>query len=207
MITAVTRKCEICKLLLIPILGIHRTYIYRFSIGSCLFLSLSEATDTFIFYLLCDFVQLYILLPATASIQSNKMSSPQGQTIGKASKPWTIGRLLGSGACGSVHELLDPPNSKSTNNSRMQYAIKCVNLPPSTGKASTNKKRKKTAVERNADLLLHEYTILQNSGANRGTKFPEIPLMGVGGPPGYGETADKSEFVTLNPCAVYGICE
>eukprot|EP00986_Skeletonema_menzelii_P009728 scaffold4498_cov146-Skeletonema_menzelii.AAC.4 len=115
-------------------------------------------------------------------------SSPQGQTIGKASKPWTIGRLLGSGACGSVHELLDPPNSKS---SSMQYAIKCVNLPPSSAKASTNKKRKKTAVERNADLLLHEYTILQNSGANRGTKFPEIPLMGVGGPPGYGETADK----------------
>mmetsp|Transcript_27555 Transcript_27555/g.55276 ORF Transcript_27555/g.55276 Transcript_27555/m.55276 type:complete len:622 (-) Transcript_27555:127-1992(-) len=116
------------------------------------------------------------------------MSSPQGQTIGKASKPWTIGRLLGSGACGSVHELLDPPNSKT---SSMQYAIKCVNLPPSSAKASTNKKRKKTAVERNADLLLHEYTILQNSGVNRGTKFPEIPLMGIGGPPGYGETADK----------------
>ena len=77
----------------------------------------------------------------------------------------------------------------------MQYAIKCVNLPPSSAKASTNKKRKKTAVERNADLLLHEYTILQNSGVNRGTKFPEIPLMGVGGPPGYGETADKSEFI------------
>ncbi len=136
--------------------------------------------------------------------KSYKMSSPQGQTIGKASKPWTIGRLLGSGACGSVHELLDPPNSKTGS---MQYAIKCVNLPPSSGKASTNKKRKKTAVERNADLLLHEYTILQNSGVNRGTKFPEIPLMGIGGPPGYGETADKSEFLSLNPCAAYGICE
>ena len=132
--------------------------------------------------------------------QSNQnniiMSSPQGQTIGKASKPWTIGRLLGSGACGSVHELLDPPNSKT---SSMQYAIKCVNLPPSSAKASTNKKRKKTAVERNADLLLHEYTILQNSGVNRGTKFPEIPLMGIGGPPGYGETADKSESPLCMP--------
>ena len=75
----------------------------------------------------------------------------------------------------------------------MQYAIKVVHLPPASTNTA-NKKPKKTAVERNADLLLHEYTILQNSGANRGTKFPEIPLMGVGGPPGYGETVDKSEL-------------
>lgn len=89
----------------------------------------------------------------------------------------------------------------------MQYAIKCVNLPPSSsGKASTNKKRKKTAVERNADLLLHEYTILQNSGANRGTKFPEIPLMGVGGPPAYGEAADKSEFnIIISMCCLWNM--
>lgn len=123
------------------------------------------------------------------------MSSPQGQTIGKANKPWTIGRLLGSGACGSVHELVAPPNTKS---STMQYAIKVVALPPtkSSSTTATNKKRKKTAVERNADLLLHEYTILQNSGAaNRGRLFPDIPLMGLGGPPGYGETVDKSEFI------------
>ena len=119
------------------------------------------------------------------------MSSPVGTTIGKPTKPWTIGRLLGSGACGSVHELTPPQNSSS---SGMEYAIKLVHLPPTTSK-STNKKRKKTAVERNADLLLHEYTILQNVGSNnRGQIFPDIPLMGVtGGPPGYGETADKSE--------------
>jgi hypothetical protein len=116
------------------------------------------------------------------------MSSPQGQTIGKPSKPWTIGRLLGSGACGAVHELEPPSDSEPS----MQYAIKLVHLPPSSTK-STNTKRKKTAAERNADLLLHEYTILQNAGANRGTVFPEIPLMGLGGPPAYGETADKSE--------------
>jgi len=78
----------------------------------------------------------------------------------------------------------------------MQYAIKLVHLPPSSTK-TTNTKRKKTAAERNADLLLHEYTILQNAGANRGTMFPAIPLMGVGGPPGYGETADKSESLSL----------
>jgi hypothetical protein len=114
--------------------------------------------------------------------------SAEGRTIGKATRPWTIGRLLGSGACGSVHEL-DPPPSSSK--SSMQYAVKLVHLPPSL---STNKKRKKTAVERNADLLLHEYTILQNAGAaSRGTVFPDIPLMGLGGgPPGYGETEDKS---------------
>ena len=82
----------------------------------------------------------------------------------------------------------------------MQYAVKVVTLPPTSGKTTAtanNKKRKKTAAERNADLLLHEYTILQNSGAaNRGTLFPDIPLMGLGdGPPGYGETVDKSEFI------------
>ena len=121
------------------------------------------------------------------------MSSPVGTTIGKPTKPWTIGRLLGSGACGSVHELTPPPQNSSSP-SGMEYAIKLVHLPPTTSK-STNKKRKKTAVERNADLLLHEYTILQNVGSNnRGKIFPDIPLMGVtGGPPGYGETADKSE--------------
>ena len=124
------------------------------------------------------------------------MSSPQGQVIGKANKPWTIGRLLGSGACGSVHELVAPPNNNSK--SSMQYAVKVVTLPSSSGKTTANKKRKKTAVERNADLLLHEYTILQNSGAaNRGTLFPDIPLMGLGGPPGYGETVDKSEFIIV----------
>ena len=122
-------------------------------------------------------------------------SSPQGQTIGKANKPWTIGRLLGSGACGSVHELLPPPSYSPKS---MQYAIKCVTLPPISTKAAANKKRKKTVAERNADLLLHEYTILQNAGLDRGRLFPEIPLMGVGGPPAYGETADKSEFLFDN---------
>lgn len=37
MITAVTRKCEICKLLLIPMLGIHRTYISDFRLAVAYF--------------------------------------------------------------------------------------------------------------------------------------------------------------------------
>ena len=116
------------------------------------------------------------------------MAPPQGLTIG-GKKPWTIGSLLGSGACGSVHEL-QAPGSKSSS----EYAIKIVQLPKSMANKS-GKKRKKTAEERNADLILHEYTTLQNAGAdNRGTTVPDIPFLGA--PPAYGETADGSEYLT-----------
>lgn len=114
------------------------------------------------------------------------MVSPEGTLIGKPSKPWRIGRLLGRGACGSVHELTPPPGSKSPSPG---YVIKIVPLPKS--KATAGKKRKKTAEERNADLILHEYTTLQNAGSDmRGKMVPEIPFMGS--PPSYGETADNS---------------
>ena len=117
------------------------------------------------------------------------MSSPEGLLIGKPSKPWKIGRLLGSGACGSVHELIAPPGSKS---SSPAYAIKIAPLPKSKANKA-GKKRKKTAEERNADLILHEYTTLQNAGNEmRGKLVPEIPFMGD--PPAYGQTADNSEF-------------
>ena len=113
--------------------------------------------------------------------------NPQGQLIGRASKPWQIGRLLGSGACGSVHEL-NPPAGGGSKKSSPEYAIKIVPLPASR----QNKKRKKTQEERNADLILHEYQTLQNAGAEmRGRLVPDIPFMGS--PPAYGETDDKSE--------------
>lgn len=112
------------------------------------------------------------------------MASPQGILIGKATKPWTIGKKLGCGACGAVHELTAPPGKSSY----PPYAIKIAHLPKS--KPSNGKKRKKTAEERNADLILHEYTTLQNAGDMRGRLVPDIPFMG---PPAYGETSDASE--------------
>lgn len=110
------------------------------------------------------------------------MAPPEGLTIGSTSKPWTIGRLLGSGACGSVHELLPPPNTKSSN---QRYAIKLAKLP-AAARAGGNTKRKKTVQERNADLISHEYWTLQNLGPDvRGTFVPDIPFMGS--PPAYGD--------------------
>ena len=109
------------------------------------------------------------------------MAPPEGLHIGSSSKPWIIGRKLGSGACGSVHELIPPANSKSS----QSYAVKIAALPKN--KAGTNRtKRKKTAEERNADLIGHEYQTLQNLGPSvRGKFVPDIPFMGS--PPAYGD--------------------
>ena len=121
---------------------------------------------------------------------NNTMASPEGQLIGKPTKPWTAGKKLGSGACGSVHELVPPSGAAK---SPYQWAIKIAPLAKLTNKQASNKKRKKTAEERNADLILHEYTTLQNAGSDmRGSMVPEISFMGD--PPAYGQTADGSEY-------------
>ena len=118
--------------------------------------------------------------------------NPQGQLIGKATKRWQVGRLLGSGACGSVHELIPPTGSSSSKNSYPDYAIKIAPLPKSLANKS-GKKRKKTDAERNADLILYECQTLRNVGPDmRGRLVPEIPFMG--NPPACGETDDKSEL-------------
>lgn len=110
------------------------------------------------------------------------MASPEGLQIGKATKPYTIGKKLGSGACGSVHELIPPPGSKHSTT----WAIKLAILPAPKAKPKGAGKRKKTAQERNADLISHEFTILQNAGNDvRGRLVPEIPYKG---PPAYGQT-------------------
>ncbi len=108
-----------------------------------------------------------------------------------------IGKKLGSGACGTVHELVAPPDraksSPSSSSSSSAWAIKVAPLPKSN---ATGKKRKKTPEERNSDLILHEYTTLQNAGSQmRGRMVPEISF--TGDPPSYGETADKSESYFL----------
>lgn len=118
------------------------------------------------------------------------MTTAEGQLVGQS---WTIGKQLGSGACGSVHELVSTSStSNKSSSTTMAWAIKIAHLPPPS--KSSKSKRKKTPCERNADLILHEYTTLQNAGsAMRGVLVPEIPYMG--NPPGYGETVNKSKSV------------
>jgi len=119
------------------------------------------------------------------------MTTAEGQLVGQG---WKIGKQLGSGACGSVHELVSTSStSNKSSSTTMAWAIKIAPLqPPSKSSTTSKSKRKKTASERNADLILHEYTTLQNAGsAMRGVLVPEIPYMG--NPPGYGETPDKSK--------------
>ncbi len=111
------------------------------------------------------------------------MVSPEGLLIGRG---WRIGKEIGSGACGSVHELTAPPGAKS--NPRA-WAVKVAPLPKSRN--GKGKKPKKTHEERNADLILYEYTTLQSVASLRGRMVPEISF--TGDPPSYGETEDKSE--------------
>ena len=114
------------------------------------------------------------------------MAPPEGQLIGRSSRPWKIGRLLGRGACGAVHELEAPSGAKKAP-AACDWAVKVAPLPPS--RTGTGKKRKKTAAERNADLIQHEHLTLHNAGtALRGAVVPEIPFMGD--PPAHGQTAD-----------------
>ncbi len=56
------------------------------------------------------------------------------------------------------------------------------------GPPATNKKKKKSAMEKNADLLNHE-NILYRSVLNplRGTMIPDVPLAGGKGPVGFGD--------------------
>ena len=121
--------------------------------------------------------------------------SAEGLKIGRPSRPYTVGPLLGRGACGSVHALLPPPPpaSASASGEGGRWAVKLAPLPPSLRPGGgAGKKRRKTEAERNADLIMHEYTVLQNAGGGRGRTVPDIPFGGAG-PSAYGETDGGGE--------------
>lgn len=122
------------------------------------------------------------------------MTSAEGEFIGRG---WRIGPILGSGACGFVHELTAPPGGAKNN---AAWAVKVAPLSKSSAASSKGKKRKKTLEQINADLILHEYITLQNAGKIRGKLVPEISFMGD--PPAYGETEDKSEYLSRHPFSV-----
>ena len=97
--------------------------------------------------------------------------SAKGRYLDSKQK-WLVAEQLGEGACGTVHALHYQSKSASSNNNT-QFAVKLAIEPP----PSTNKKRKKTLVEKNADLLNHEHILYRNVLNNlRGTMIPDIPM-------------------------------
>ena len=116
---------------------------------------------------------------------SKSAAGPTGILIGPPSKPWRVGRELGRGACGSVHDIGRVGSSRPSS----AFVVKIATLPPAAASASTAKKRKKkTPEERNADLLYQENVYYRNVLNDlRGAVVPEVPHAGEGGPPGYGD--------------------
>jgi len=112
---------------------------------------------------------------------ANANQNPEGLFLdATTSKKWQIGKKLGSGACGTVHALLKTSGKPCTT----PYAIKLAILPP----ASTNKKKKKSVAEKNADLLNHENILYRNVlNGLRGTMIPDVPMAGSKGPNGFGD--------------------
>ena len=112
--------------------------------------------------------------------RTSKSAGPTGILIGPPSKPWRVGRELGRGACGSVHEIGRGSSPSSA------FVVKIATLPAAS--ATAKKRRKKTPEERNADLLYQENVYYRNVLNDlRGTVVPEVPHAGDGGPPGYGD--------------------
>lgn len=158
---------------------------------------------THIFFI--DFIPIYLSLLfkkysyQKASMKTIPTTSLEGTFI-DASKKWKLGAQLGSGACGTVYELHRHRGSSSSSNTSPKttnqkdsskhpsFVIKIATLPSSL--TSTSKKRKKTAQEKNADLLFHEHILYLNVlNTLRGTMVPDIPLPGYSSsvPPSFGE--------------------
>ena len=97
-------------------------------------------------------------------------SSPEGLII---HRKWRIGKKLGDGVCGCVHELVSASAS-----GEIVHAIKLAPLPdPSVLKKKENLERKK-----HADILHYESLIYQNHLVElRGMLIPELPLRPVTG--------------------------
>ena len=120
-----------------------------------------------------------------ARTSTKSAAGPTGILIGPPSKPWRVGRELGRGACGSVHDIGRVGSSPSS-----AFVVKIATLPAAAVAASSTakKRKKKTPGERNADLLYQENVYYRNVLNDlRGAVVPEVPHAGEGGPPGYGD--------------------
>lgn len=116
---------------------------------------------------------------------SSLPSSPEGIVI---NRHWRIGKRIGDGACGSVHELVQEKN-KGLNEGKgpgktfgvppVIHAIKLAPLPDLNSKPKSKENvRRKT----HADILHYEGLVYQNHLVDlRGTLIPELPLRPVTG--------------------------
>jgi hypothetical protein len=111
------------------------------------------------------------------------MASPVGLQIGNDPRKPThrIGKLIGTGACSSVHEL-----EVIDGGSVEKFVIKLTPIPP----PKKSSKRKPTPIERNANLLSHE-TLMYKVQLNKlhGKYIPYLPP--AKGPPQSGDVDGK----------------
>mmetsp|Transcript_22375 Transcript_22375/g.27420 ORF Transcript_22375/g.27420 Transcript_22375/m.27420 type:complete len:716 (+) Transcript_22375:46-2193(+) len=112
------------------------------------------------------------------SSQNNNDDDPTGLYIDAPTNKWLISKRVGNGACGYVH-LLEKVK-RDTSVVPTNFVIKLAPLPLAS---SSNKKKKKSDLEKNADLLYHENTLYRNVLNDlRGTMIPDLPIVGyVGG--------------------------
>lgn len=115
-------------------------------------------------------------------------------------KNYRVGRLIGEGACGSVHTLDRRNTGGKTFAEDADFVVKLCPIPVSKKGKAGGKKRKKTAAERNADTLFHEYNLYRNALHDmRGGCVPDLPFGG-NSPPCYGET-DEFRYIVLERMA------
>lgn len=118
---------------------------------------------------------------------SNSSKRHQYASLGTSCK-YRVGKVIGEGACGSVHalEVLTAKGS-SQYTEDPAYVVKLASLPANANGAK--KKRKKTVQERNADTLFHEYSLYRNVLHHlRGKSLPDLPMSS--GVPVYGENSE-----------------
>jgi hypothetical protein len=111
-------------------------------------------------------------------------SSPEGIII---HRHWRIGKKIGDGACGSVHELVNEKDKNEANKGKGKtgggpliiHAIKLAPLPDPNAKA---KSKESVLRKTHADILHYEALVYQNHLVDlRGTLIPELPLRPVTG--------------------------
>ena len=114
---------------------------------------------------------------------SSLPSSPEGIVI---HRHWRIGKKIGNGACGSVHELVHEKDRKETKTEKRNtdgvpliHAIKLAQLPDPNSKT---KSKESVRRKNHADILHYEALVYQNHLVDlRGTLIPELPLRPVTG--------------------------
>lgn len=87
-------------------------------------------------------------------------------------KKWKLGRLIGSGGCAEVYEVVDL-RSSGGEELVAKVAPLPAGLPPAMKKG---KKRKKTDQEKHADMLYYEYT-LYNGYLREHGRVPKVMLV------------------------------